>query len=52
MIPESLARQFFVMHKHFLRISAIDDELGISGKLLSFTTSGLDLSYAFGMLQK
>ncbi|MDR7132561.1 hypothetical protein J2X69_004934 [Algoriphagus sp. 4150] len=34
MIVDSLARQFLVMHRHFLRISAIEDELGISGKCL------------------
>ncbi len=34
MIADSLARQFLVMHRHFLRISAIEDELGISGKSL------------------
>lgn len=34
MIADSLARQFLVIHRHFLRISVIEDELGISGKSL------------------
>ncbi len=32
MIVDSLARQFLLMHRHFLRISVIEDEVGISGK--------------------
>jgi len=34
MIADSLARQFLVMQRHLLRISLIEDELGISGKSL------------------
>ncbi|WP_339757424.1 hypothetical protein [Algoriphagus aquimarinus] len=34
MIADSLARQFLVSHRHFLRISVIEDELGISRKSL------------------
>lgn len=34
MIADSLARQFLVKQRHLLRISLIEDELGISGKSL------------------
>lgn len=34
MIADSLARQFLLMHRHILRISVIEDGLGISGKSL------------------
>jgi len=34
MITDSLGRQFLVMHRHFIRISVIEEELGISGKSL------------------
>ncbi|MEB2782814.1 hypothetical protein U3A58_20705 [Algoriphagus sp. C2-6-M1] len=34
MIADSLGRQFLMMHKHLIRISVIEDGLGISGKSL------------------
>lgn len=34
MIPDSLARQFLIKNKHFISISAIEEDLGITGKSL------------------